>query len=259
MRLFATFAGLVMLVMGVSAGDSNDALAQAPPTRVFGSVTVDGQTPPVGTTVEAFIGDRQCGTGDVRELGDPIGTGFLVDVDADAFNPGCGNDGETITFVIGGVPAAETATFQTGNFVRQDLAASGQPATPTPTPTPAPSPSPATPSPSPTGTPSPTPAPSPTETASPTATASPEASPTGTATTTPTGTATGTPTATAGPTEAPTGTPTPIATTVRPEDEGGDNDDGGVSPVVWVLLAVGVLAAGGLGAVLYQRRRGTTP
>jgi hypothetical protein len=263
MRLIATLAGLVMLVTGVLIDGTNDALAQAPPTRVFGSVTVDGQTPPVGTTVEAFIGDRRCGTGDVRELGDPIGTGFLVDVDADAFNPGCGNDGETITFVVGGVPAAETATFQTGNFVRQDLTASGQPATPTPAPSP--SPSPATPSPSPTATPTPTPAPSPTATASPTATTSPDASPTGTATATPTDTATPTvtatvtPTATAGPTESPAASPTPVATTVRPEGEDGGNDDGGISSVVWVLLAVAVLAAGGLGAVLYLRGRGTAP
>jgi hypothetical protein len=134
MRLFAALAGLVVLMAGGSLVDTDDARAQAtPPTRVFGSVTVDGQTPPLGTTVEAFIGTQRCGTGEVRELGDPIGVGFLVDVDSNTFNPGCGNDGDTITFVVGGVPAAETATFQTGAFVRQDLTAAGQPATPTTT------------------------------------------------------------------------------------------------------------------------------
>jgi hypothetical protein len=258
MRLLGTLAGVVMLVAGGSLLSTSDMQAQAaPPTRVYGAVSVDGETPPVGTPVEAFIGDMRCGTGEVRELGDPIGVGFVVDVDADAFNPGCGNDGETITFAVGGVPAAESATFRTGAFVQQDLTASGQVATPTPEATPTPS-APSTPAPSPTPSPTPVPTPTPTPAASPTATASPEASPT--ATTTPTDAATGTPTATASPTASPDRTPTAtVVATVLPADEDGESGDGGVSPAVWVVLVLAVLAAGGAGAYLYQRRRGGAP
>lgn len=247
MRFLGTLAGLVMLVAGGSWLGATEAQAQAaPPTRVFGAVTVDGATPPVGTPVEAYIGDMRCGAGEVRELGAPIGVGYLVDVDADAFNPGCGNDGETITFVVGGVQAAETATFRTGAFVQQDLTASGQIATPAPEPTPSPGAT-STPAPSPTPAASPSPTPG--------ATASPGASPTGTAT--PADAATGTPTATASPAESPSRTPTVTAgTTVRPADEDGNDGDGGVSPAVWVVLVLAVLAAGGAGAFLYQRRRG---
>ena len=82
------------------------------------------------TAVEAYVGDVLCGEGTVQDLGDPIGVGYLVDVFADAFKPGCGTDEATVMFRVGGVPAAETGAFQTGSFVQLDLTADGEPAPP---------------------------------------------------------------------------------------------------------------------------------
>ncbi|MGH2598304.1 MAG: hypothetical protein ACRDJ9_02840 [Dehalococcoidia bacterium] len=251
MRLVWTLAALVCVAAGAVLHGGRDVAAQAPPTRVFGAVTVNGEPPPPGTVVEAFVGGMPCGQGEVRDLGDPIGIGFVVDVDADAFNPGCGNDGETITFKVGGLDAPETATFQTGAFVQRDLTTAGAPASPPPAQE-SPSPAPATPSPSPVATPTSTPtatpaaSPSPSPSPSPTEAGTPEASPTGTATSTPTATATVTPTATA--------SPTPTPTTIQPDEE--DGDGGGVSPVVWGLGGLVVLAVAGIGAyVVYRRGR----
>jgi hypothetical protein len=262
MRLVWTLAALACAAAGMVLHGGHDVVAQvAPPTRVFGAVTVNGEPPPPGTVVEAFVGGMPCGQGEVRDLGDPIGIGFVVDVDADAFNPGCGNDGETITFKVDGLDAPETATFQTGAFVQRDLTAAGAPASPppaqespppaqvTPSPSPAPPP-PATPSPSPvaTSTPTATPAasPSPSPSPSPTETSTPEASPTGTATSTPTATVTATPAVTV--------SPTPTSTIIQPGGENGD--DGGVSPVVWGVGGLVILAAAGIGAyVVYRRGR----
>lgn len=262
MRLLGTLAGLFMLLGSGSALRTVDVRAQsAPPTRVFGEVTVNGQTPPVGTPIEAFIDGKRCGSGDVRELGEPIGVGFLIDVDADAFNPGCGNDGETVNFTVGGVEAAETAAFQTGTFVRLDLTASGQLATPTPSPTPVPG-APSTPAPTATPSPAATPSPgtSPSPAASPTATGSPDASPTTTATPNGTATPTGTPTATSTATSSPTSTATPTvaATTVRPEDEGSDDGDGN-NAVIIVAIVAAIIAAGGGAYLAYLRYRRGPP
>ncbi len=227
-RWFLLLAGLsVALVLGAAPAG-----AQLPPTRVFGTVTVDGQPAPAGTVVQAFIGEKLCGEGVVRRISDDLPLGYVVDVAGATQVEGCGTDGATIAFRVGGVLANETATFATGTFIRLDLTVRGQVATPTPG---APTPPPFGAEPAATGT----------ATASPGA-ASPTPAGPGGATETPEA-ATATATAASGP-GLPVRTATPVGST-------GGGGGGGAGPVLAVVAALVVLAAAGAGAYLWYRRR----
>jgi hypothetical protein len=209
------------------------AVAQLPPTRVFGTVTVGGQPAPAGTVVQALIGEKVCGEGVVRRISDDLPLGYVVDVAGATQVEGCGTDGATITFRVGGVPANETATFATGTFIRLDLTVRGQVATPTP----------GAPTPPPFGA---APAATPTAVASPGA-ASPTPAEPGGATEAP-AVATPTATVTAGP-----GLPVRTATPAGSAQEGGGGGAGRILAAVAALIA---LAAAGAGAYLWYRRRG---
>src|SRR5262249_45053727 len=78
------------LGLGVIGAGAREMLAQGPPARVFGSVTVDGATPPQGTRVEAYIDGKLCGEGVVRQIGGDIGVGYVVDVKGESQEAGCG-------------------------------------------------------------------------------------------------------------------------------------------------------------------------
>lgn len=217
--------GLALFLGAALAG------AQLPPTRVFGTVTVDGQPAPAGTVVQAFVGEKQCGEGMVRRISDDLPLGYVVDVAGATQVEGCGTDGATITFRVGGVPANETATFATGTFIRVDLTVRGQVATPTPG--------------------APTPPPFGAEpAATPTAVASP-------------GAASPTPAGPGGATETPAATVTAIATTepalpvrtATPAGSAQESGGGGGGLVLAVVAALALLAAGGAGAYLWYRRR----
>ena len=228
-RWFLLLAGLgVALVLGAARAG-----AQLPPTRVFGTVTVDGQPAPAGTVVQAFVGEKQCGEGLVRRISDDLPLGYVVDVAGATQVAGCGTDGATITFRVGGVPANETATFATGTFIRLDLTVRGQVATPTP----------GAPTPPPFGA---APAATPTAVASPGAASLTPAEPGG-ATEAP-AVATPTATVTAGP-----GLPVRTATPAGSAQEGGGGGAGRILAAVAALIA---LAAAGAGAYLWYRRRG---
>lgn len=225
--LFLLLAGLsVALAFGAAPAG-----AQLPPTRVFGAVTVDGRPAPAGTVVQAFIGEKLCGEGVVRRISDELPLGYVVDVAGASQSEGCGTDGATITFRVGGVPANETATFATGSFVRLDLTVSGQVATPTP----------GAPTPPPFGAES---------TTTPTIAASPE---------------TGAPPATAGPSPAATeatATATapaepglPVRTATPAGSTGESSGGGGTRLALAVVAALAVLAAAGAGAYLWYRWR----
>lgn len=225
-RLFLLLAGCgAALLLGAAAG------AQLPPTRVFGTVTVDGRPAPAGTVVQAFIGERLCGEGVVRRISDDLPLGYVVDVAGATQVEGCGTDGAPITFRVGGVPANETATFATGSFLRLDLTVSGQVATPTP----------GAPTPPPFGA---VPAATPTVVASPRVTASPaEASPSPAATETPVAA-----TATSEP-----GLPVRTATPAGSAQAGGGGGDAGL--ILAVVAALIAVAAVGTGAYIRYRRR----
>jgi hypothetical protein len=133
MRLVLSLAGALALV--AAAGVSAVHAQPTPPTRFFGTATVDGRPAPDGTTVTAFVGTNACGTGTV------MGGAYTVDVASASTRSGCGTDGATVTFQVGTARATQTGTFQTGAFVSLNLTA--QAATPTPTPTPTRTPTPA--------------------------------------------------------------------------------------------------------------------
>lgn len=119
---------------------------QAPaPMRVYGSVQVGGGRAAAGAAVVAVIGSATCGTAQVSATG-----AYVVDVVSAAARPGCGTDGATVNFTVGGARATQTITWRPGVFVELDL--NTQQATPTPPPpTPRPTPTvlPATPTPTP--------------------------------------------------------------------------------------------------------------
>lgn len=224
-NLFLLLAGWgLTLLLGAPT-----AVAQLPPTRVFGTVTVGGRPAPAGTVVQALIGEKVCGEGVVRRISDDLPLGYVVDVAGATQVEGCGTDGATITFRVGGVPANETATFATGTFLRLDLTVSGQVATPPP----------GAPTPPPFGA---APAATPTAVASPGGTAPPgEASPSSGATETPVAA-----TATSEP-----GLPVRTATPAGSVQEGGSGDAGLILAAVAALIA---LAAVGAGAYIWYRR-----
>jgi hypothetical protein len=255
-------AGLVgtLLAVAVTAAWLGAVRAQEPPTRVFGTVTIEGRPAPLGTRVQAVLGDRLCGEGVVRFVNEALPEGYVVDVAAATTTQGCGVNGARITFLVGGVRANETAVFEAGSFVRLDLTVSGPAATPSPGATPPPfGTAPASPSPQPSVAPTVPifgtliPTPTATGTASPAATATPADTATGTAPASPSPPLTDriTPTATATPPLSGT-TFIPLPGPVR----GDGSDDGENTALAWGVAAVLLLgAAGVVGYLVYRRGR----
>ena len=106
-----------------------------PPNRFFGSVTLNGSPAPAGTNVSADIGGNVCGQTTVKD-----DSTYVLDVVSSGQTAGCGTEGASVSFTVGGNPAG-SATWSSGQFTSLDLA--GQAAQPTAVP----SPKPATPTP----------------------------------------------------------------------------------------------------------------
>jgi hypothetical protein len=94
-----------------------------PPDRFFGSVTLDGTPAPAGTSVVATIGGVSCGTTTVKS-----DSTYVLDVVSSNETAGCGTDGASVSFTVGGSPAGSD-TWTSGKFSQLDLA--GQAAPPT--------------------------------------------------------------------------------------------------------------------------------
>jgi hypothetical protein len=90
-----------------------------PPHRFYGTVTCAGQ-PVVGATVRAYVDGNPAESTTTDSEGrygyDPV---FLV----------TGTTGQEVTFTVGGVPAAESATYQSGGLTNLDLTIAGTPPT----------------------------------------------------------------------------------------------------------------------------------
>jgi hypothetical protein len=86
-----------------------------PPNRFFGNVTLDGALAPAGTNVTATIGGNVCGQTTV--LADST---YVLDVVSSNQTSGCGTDGASVSFKVGGNPAG-SATWSSGKFTKQDL------------------------------------------------------------------------------------------------------------------------------------------
>lgn len=145
MRMLA--GGGLAAVLGVvlwgfsGAFTAHEASAESPPnppSRFAGSVLVDGAAPPVGTRIEARIGNSTCGVTSTFAFG--AESRYVLDVPAldPGASPNCGTDGATVSFWIGDRQARETGSWANHQLNELNLTY----VTPTPTPTPAASPSP---------------------------------------------------------------------------------------------------------------------
>jgi len=218
---------LVVIAAGASYGlqGPRPAMAQGPelPATFYGEVTLDGGVPPPGTDIRAFVNGNDCTQeGDDRFiLVDGQGR-YVITVVHLTQREGCGMDGATVRFFVGGRLAAQTGTWRNDGPQELDLAAAGAPVTVT----------------APAGSASSAP---PAGTATPTGT---DAQPSGEASMTAAATAASA-TASTGGTMRPTPGP-PAEPATR---------DGGDSPWPWIAAGVGGAAA--LGAAgWYVARRG---
>jgi hypothetical protein len=117
---------LVLLGVALSAVlTAATAAAQAtPPHRFFGTLTVNGQPAPVGTTVSVSFGGQQCGSASTTQAGR-----YVIDVLSATQQSGCFRGGETVSFTVGSATARETSSFRTGGFEELNLTAGGGAAT----------------------------------------------------------------------------------------------------------------------------------
>lgn len=137
MKLFVLFS-----IVAVSLAAASAALAQPQiPATFWGSASIEGEPVPDGTEIRGYIDGKDCTqlgedySGTITDGGVSV---YAIMVMHETQEPGCGLEGKTITFTIGGEPAEQVATWKLG-VERLDLnAGTGQPM-PVPTPTPIPS------------------------------------------------------------------------------------------------------------------------
>lgn len=108
-------AVLGVVLLGLS-GALNAATVSAesppnPPSRIVGTVKIDGVNAPAGTTIEAKIGNSSCGVTSVFNSGSEAR--YAIDVPAldPGANPNCGTDGAVVKFYIGGKLANESGKW----------------------------------------------------------------------------------------------------------------------------------------------------
>ena len=114
-RISRTIAVMALPVLGAGLLSISPAFADSPPNppaRFAGSVSVNGAPAAPGTTIEARVGSTTCGVTTVFNSGSEAR--YVVDSPAldPGANPNCGTDGAAVTFMIGGVPAAETGVWK---------------------------------------------------------------------------------------------------------------------------------------------------
>ncbi|MFQ5879234.1 MAG: hypothetical protein ACE5IZ_03530 [Dehalococcoidia bacterium] len=104
---------------------------EIPPARFFGTITVDGAPPALGTVVRARIDGNLCGQGQVQNIAG-VGLGYMVDV-MEQTSPGfsgCGALGRTVAFEwVSGVgqvlPCSPRGSWDNSSFIRLDLSCFG--------------------------------------------------------------------------------------------------------------------------------------
>lgn len=114
----------------VAAGFAPVTAQPSPPTRFYGSVTVDGVGAAAGTAVRAFVGEKDCTTQTF-----PVGAGqYAIETAHTSQVAGCGTPGGEVSFRIGTRTANEKGTFEVGSFKRVNLTFGGTPPPPPPPP-----------------------------------------------------------------------------------------------------------------------------
>jgi hypothetical protein len=103
-----------------------------PPNRFFGNATQGGSAAAAGTQVSAMIGSAVCGQTTVK-----ADSSYVLDVVSSGQTAGCGTEGASVSFTVGGNPAG-SATWSSGKFTSLDLAGAAVQPTVAPPSTPAP-------------------------------------------------------------------------------------------------------------------------
>jgi hypothetical protein len=130
-RFLAAFAAaLTLLVVSFTAQPAHAAV----PNRLYGTVTLNGQPAPVGTTIVGLTGGKQCASATVSATA-ISGTSYpyIMNIPDGSADFDC-KPGAVIVFTVGGVTAGQTVTLDdVGTFFRVDLTAPGTPNVPTTT------------------------------------------------------------------------------------------------------------------------------
>lgn len=87
------------------------------PATYFGSVAIDGEPVPDGTDVRGFIDGIDCtqlGANYRTTITEDGVSQYAIEVVHESQREGCGDEGRTVTFVIGDVTARETAEWRPG-------------------------------------------------------------------------------------------------------------------------------------------------
>lgn len=254
-QLIAAFAVTALLTTASLAASTLAARAQGLPPSIpaffYGAVVVDGQPPAAGTQITARIGGKDCTqAGNNGTFPEGSLSAYSITVAHTSQIAGCGTDGATITFFIGGQQATQTTTWQAGPR-ELGLSIGSQAPPPLPTATPG-GPSAATPT-DPTAaaatattramfTPLPAPSALPTDD---------QLFPTSTP-----GVATAGSTATPGPGTPSSGSTTSGTPTSGASSPSDSSDDGGSGPLIAIAAVASVLLlAGTAGGVMAARRR----
>ena len=110
-------AVMLLGLAGLFSGEVAEAQPSGPPHRFAGSASVDGEAAAAGTSVTAIVNGAECGSATV--LVSAAGSTYAVDVPDT-----CADDGDTVSFQIGGYAAAESGTWSGGGRTDLDLTAS---------------------------------------------------------------------------------------------------------------------------------------
>jgi hypothetical protein len=123
-----TGAIVVLVALASALAGAGGASAQAtPPTRVYGTATIDGVLAGPGTAVQAFVNGVDCGDAVVSSGGN-----YSIDVVSGVSRPGCAYDGAQVTFAVAGLAADQVVFFSTGTFINLNLTAHSLPPAPLP-------------------------------------------------------------------------------------------------------------------------------
>lgn len=110
-------AVMLLGLAGLFSGEVAEAQPSGPPHRFAGSVSVDGEPAAAGTSVTAVVNGADCGSATVIESA--AGSTYVLDVP-----DSCADDGDTVSFQVGGYAAAESGEWSGGGRSDLDLSAS---------------------------------------------------------------------------------------------------------------------------------------
>ena len=111
--------GAVVVVLSSLMAAAVSAQPPTPPNRFFGDVAGGA----AGTDVTATVGGTVCGQTTVQ-----ADSTYVLDVVSSGQTAGCGTEGASVSFTVGGSPAG-TAAWSSGQFTEQDLAGAAAPPT----------------------------------------------------------------------------------------------------------------------------------